>query len=355
MSGNTFGTLFKVTTWGESHGPALGVVVDGCPAGIDFDLEFIQKEVDKRKPQDSKVSTTRKEEDKVEVLSGVFEEKTTGTPISLIVKNKKAHSKDYEKLKDILRPGHADFTYEMKYGHRDYRGGGRSSGRETVSRVIAGAIASLVLKEIFETQETRIFGHTVQVGDIFAEDFDPKEIEKNSLKCADSKAAKKMIELIEKTRKEKDSIGSMIEIIIENPPLGLGEPVFDKFDADLAKAFFSIGAIKGVEIGSGFDVPFMKGSENNDQMESNKDEITFLSNNSGGITGGITNGNVIVARLAIKPPPSIAKKQKTITSSGENTEIEVFGRHDACLAPRVIPVAVNMAKITLLDHLLQTH
>ncbi len=353
MSGNTFGTLFKVTTWGESHGPALGVIIDGCPAGIDFDLKFIQSEVDKRKPQDPKISTTRKEEDKVEVLSGVFEDKTTGTPISLIVKNKEARSEDYKKIKDIFRPGHADFAYEMKYGHRDYRGGGRSSGRETVCRVMAGAIASLVLKTFPETKKTKIYGHTIQVGDVFAEDFIKSEIEKNPLKCADKKAAKEMFSLVEKIRKEKDSIGSMIEIIIENPPVGLGEPVFDKFDADLAKAFFSIGAIKGVEIGSGCDVPFMKGSENNDEMESTEDEITFLSNNSGGISGGITDGNTVVARLAIKPPPSIAKKQKTITSSGENTEIEILGRHDACLAPRVIPVAESMAKIILLDFLLR--
>ncbi|MBT3705166.1 chorismate synthase [Candidatus Peregrinibacteria bacterium] len=354
MSGNTFGTLFKVTTWGESHGPALGVIIDGCPAGIEFDLEFIQEEVDKRKPQDPKVSTTRKEEDKVEVLSGVFEGKTTGTPISLIVKNKESRSQDYEKIKDVFRPGHADFAYEMKYGHRDHRGGGRSSGRETVCRVMAGAVASLVLKEFSATKKTKIYGHTVQVGDVFAEDFIKSEIEKNPLKCADKKAAKEMLSLVEKVRKEKDSIGSMIEIVIENPPTGLGEPVFDKFDADLAKAFFSIGAVKGVEIGSGFDASFMKGSENNDEMEITDDEITFLSNNSGGISGGITDGNIVIASLAIKPPPSIAKKQKTITSTGENTEIEILGRHDACLAPRVIPVAENMAKIILLDHLLRT-
>lgn len=351
MSGNTIGSVFKVTTWGESHGPALGAVIDGCPAGLDFDLKFIQQEVDKRKPKDPKISTTRKEEDKVEILSGVFEGKTTGMPISLMIKNKEARSEDYKKLKETFRPGHADFTYEMKYGLRDYRGGGRSSGRETVSRVMAGAVAKLILKAHPDTSKTEIYGHTIQVGDIFAEKFTKSEIERNPLKCADTQAAKKMLSLIEKIRKEKDSIGSMIEIVIENPPVGLGEPVFDKFDADLAKAFFSIGAVKGVEIGSGFDAPFMKGSENNDEMESTEEEITFLSNNSGGITGGITNGNPIIARLAIKPPPSIAKKQKTITSSGKNTEVQAPGRHDGCLAPRVIPVAESMAAIILIDHL----
>jgi chorismate synthase len=339
-------STFKITTWGESHGSAIGVVIEGCPAGISLSVEDIRKEVDRRKPADPSISTTRKEEDKVEILSGVFEGKTLGTPISILVHNKNAKSEDYESLKNIFRPGHADLTYEMKYGIRDHRGGGRSSGRETVGRVMAGAVAKKVLKNV------KIFGHTVQVGSVRAEEFTESEIEKNTLRCADKKATKEMIKLIEKIKKEGDSIGSIIEIVIENPPAGLGKPVFDKLDADLAKAFMSIGAVKGVEIGAGFRVAEMKGSENNDQMRINsKKEIEFLSNNAGGILGGISTGNTIVARLAIKPPPSIKKLQKTITSKGENTEISIEGRHDTCLAPRIIPVAESMAAITLLKHL----
>ena len=251
MAGNTFGTAFRVTTWGESHGVALGTVIDGCPAGIPLSNEDIQKEVDRRKPQDPKISTTRKEEDKVEILSGVFEGKTTGASISIVVYNKDSKSKDYSKIKNIYRPGHADLTYDLKYGIRDHRGGGRSSGRETLCRVIAGAVAKKVLTLHPATKNTKIFGHTVQVGEVFATKFTKSEIEKNPLRCADKKAATEMYKFVEKTRKDKDSTGSIIEIIIENPPVGLGEPVFDKLDADMAKAMMSIGATKGFEIGSG--------------------------------------------------------------------------------------------------------
>jgi len=353
MSGNTFGTSFKVTTWGESHGVALGAVIDGCPANIPLSTEDIQKEVNRRKPIDPRVSTTRKEADKVEILSGIFEGKTTGTPISVIVFNKDANSKEYKNIKDLYRPGHADFSYDLKYGIRDHRGGGRSSGRETLSRVIGGAIAKKVLSTHPDTKKMKIMGHTIQVGEIFASQFKKSEIEKNPLRCADPKAAAEMMKLVEQVRKEKDSIGAVIELIIENPPTGLGKPVFDKLDADLAKAMMSIGAVKGIEIGSGFTSSLMKGSESNDQIISNsKDEIEFLSNNSGGIQGGISNGNHIVLYLAIKPTPSIAKTQKTINTSGKNSEIEVLGRHDACLAPRIIPVAESMAAITILDHLI---
>lgn len=345
---------FKITTWGESHGPAIGVVVEGCPAGIALSTKDIQKEVDRRKPTDPSISTTRKEEDKIEILSGIFEGKTTGTPISILVHNKDTKPEDYDSLKDIFRPSHADLTYEMKYGTRDYRGGGRSSGRETISRVMAGAIAKKVLASFPSSRGMKIFGHTIQVGNIHAEKFEKSEIEKNPLRCADKKATEKMLKLVKKIREEGDSIGSIIEIVIENPPAELGEPVFDKLDADLAKAFMSIGAVKGVEIGAGFAVAEMKSSENNDQMRVNKKgEIEFLSNNAGGILGGISTGNTIVARLAIKPPPSIKKLQKTITTSGENTEISISGRHDTCLAPRIIPVAESMAAITILDHLLK--
>ncbi|MBT4917202.1 chorismate synthase [Candidatus Peregrinibacteria bacterium] len=353
MSGNTFGTRFKITTWGESHGPAIGVVVDGCLAGLKLDISDIQKEVDRRKPaKNSKVSTTRREKDKVEILSGVFEGKTTGMPISLVVFNKDTRSKDYSKIKNLYRPGHADFTYDIKYGSefRDYRGGGRSSGRETLARVMAGAIAKKLLKE---REKTQIFGHTIQVGSIKAKTFSKSFIEKNELRCADKKAAKEMQKLIEETRfKEGDSIGCIIEIIIKNPPKGIGHPVFDKLDADLAKAMMSIGSVKGVEIGSGFEAGTKKGSENNDQMSSKNNKIEFLSNNAGGILGGISTGEDIVIRLAIKPVPSISKELKTITNKGKNTKIKTLGRHDTCLGPRIIPVAESMAAVTILDKIL---
>ncbi len=339
MSGNSLGTTFKITTWGESHGPALGVVIDGCPAGISISEKEIQKEVDRRKPKrGSKVSTSRAEEDKIKILSGVFEGKTTGTPISIIVENKDARSKDYEKLKKMYRPGHADYTYDLKYGIRDHRGGGRASGRETVSRVMGGAVAKKILTL---KRKTEIFGHTVQIGNIKAAKFAKSEIEKNELRCADKEASKKMVKRIKEIRSEKDSIGAIVEIIIKNPPKGLGEPVFDKLDAELAKAMMSIGAVKGVEIGAGFNVAEMKGSENNDQMRAtNKGkskEIAFLSNKAGGILGGISTGEDIIIRLAVKPVPSI----------------KLPGRHDTCLAPRIIPVAEAMAAIVLTDHLLR--
>ncbi|MFA4891397.1 MAG: chorismate synthase [Candidatus Gracilibacteria bacterium] len=327
MAGNSIGTVFKVTTWGESHGKALGVVIDGCPAGILISEKDIQKEVDRRKPHDPRISTSRKEKDKIEILSGIFEGKTLGTPISIIVRNKDVRSQDYSKLKDVFRPGHADFTYQMKYGFRDYRGGGRSSGRETVARVMAGAVAKQVFLSLQESKKLKIYGHTIQAGDVFAKSFSKPEIEKNPLRCADKKAASKMLELVKNIKKEGDSIGAIVEIIIENVPLGLGEPVFDKLDADLAKAFMSIGAVKGVEFGSGFSAVMKKGSENNDTT----------SNFAGGILGGISNGKSIIARLAIKPVPSIS----------------IQGRHDICLAPRIIPVAESMAAIVILDHLLR--
>lgn len=342
MAGNSFGTMLKITTWGESHGPALGVIVDGCPSGIDLSEKDIQEEVDRRKPAiGSKISTSRKEEDKVKILSGIFEGKTTGTPISMIVENKDARSKDYENLKNTPRPGHADYTHQLKYGIRDHRGGGRASGRETVARVMGGAVAKKILSHKSGIK-TEIFGHTIQVGDIKAEKFNKTEIEKNELRCADKEASKKMIKLIEEIRSEKDSIGAIVEIIIKNPPKGLGEPVFDKLDAELAKAMMSIGAVKGVEIGAGFNVSKMKGSENNDEIRKLKKgktkEIEFLSNNAGGILGGISTGEDIIIRLAVKPVPSIG----------------ISGRHDCCLAPRIIPVAQAMAAMVLADQLLRS-
>lgn len=348
MSGNTFGKIFRITTWGESHGKATGVVVDGCPPKLKLYEKDIQKEVDRRRPQaGSKISTTRREEDRVEILSGIFEGKTTGTPISMIVWNKDTRSQDYSKIKDLYRPGHADYTYDLKYGIRDYRGGGRASGRETLSRVMAGAIAKKILREKCKTE---IFGHTVQIGNLFAKKFVKAEIEKNEVRCADPVIAKSMQKLIEKIRfNEGDSIGAVIEIVVKNPPKGLGEPVFDKLDGELAKAMMSIGAVKGVEIGAGFKVATMKGTENDDQIEKKGGKVHFLSNNSGGILGGISTGEDIIIRLAVKPVPSVSKKLKTIDKSGKNLTIQTLGRHDCCLAPRIIPVAEAMAALVLVD------
>lgn len=351
MIGNTFGSKLSITTWGESHGEALGVVIDGCQAGLKITNRDIQKEIEKRKPRKSSTSgTSRIEEDKIKILSGVFEGKTTGTPICIMVENKNLRSEDYAAIKNLYRPGHADYTYDLKYGFRDYRGGGRASGRETIGRVMAGAVAKKLLKKL--SPKTEIFGHTIQVGTIKTKIFKKSEIEKNELKCADSKASKKMLKLIAKLKKEGDSIGAIVEIIIKNPPPKLGEPVFNKLDAELAKAMMSIGAVKGVEIGSGFKAATMKGSENNDEMRIKNGQIRFLSNNSGGILGGISTGQDIIIRLAIKPVSSIRKPLKTITSSGKNTIIKTFGRHDICLAPRIIPVAESMAAIVLANFLI---
>jgi chorismate synthase len=332
MSGNTFGTRFRVTTWGESHGPALGVVIDGCPSNLPLTEKDIQEEVDKRKPKkNSKISTNRHEADKVEILSGVFEGKTTGTPISILIRNKNTRSKDYKNIKNIYRPGHADLSYDLKYGIRDYRGGGRSSGRETVARVAGGAIA----KKILTKHKTKITGKIIQIGDLKGKNLKPAQIEK----------------YIGEIRQQGDSIGSIIEIIVKNPPKGLGDPVFDKLDAKLTQAIMSIGSIKGVEIGAGFKVAEMKGSENNDQMQAQNKKIKFLSNHSGGILGGISTGEDIVIRAAIKPVPSIPHSQKTISKNLKNTTIKTLGRHDCCLAPRIIPVAKNMVALTLVDFL----
>lgn len=348
MPGNSFGHNFKITTWGESHGKALGVVIDGCPAGLELNEKDIQKEVNRRRPTAfSKISTTRREEDQVEILSGVFEGITTGTPISIIVHNKDTRSQDYSKIKDLYRPGHSDYTYDLKYGFRDYRGGGRSSGRETICRVMAGAIAKKLLKIIHKTE---VFGHTIQVGNVKAKEFDKKFIETNEIRCADAAITPKMIKLIENTRlREGDSLGAIIEIVIKNPPKGLGDPVFDKLSASLAKAMMSIGAVKGFEIGEGFNVVNLKGSQNNDQMRAEKGKVKFLTNHSGGILGGISTGEDIVMRLAIKPVPSISKPLQTISSEHKNATIQTLGRHDCCLAPRIIPVAESMAALVLAD------
>ncbi len=354
MAGNSFGTIFRITTWGESHGPGLGVVIDGCPAGIPLSREDIQKEVDRRKPTDPKITTPRKEADEVEILSGIFEGVTTGMPISLMVRNQNQESKDYGNIKDVYRPGHADYTYQVKYGIRDHRGGGRSSGRETVARVMAGAVA----KKILATHGIQILGHTIQVGEIQTkmlpeETLNPEIIERNVMRCADTQAAEAMRSYVEKLREEGDSSGALIELRIQGVPPGLGEPCFDKINADLAKAIFSIPTIKGVSFGEGFNVATMKGSENNDIFTTGPSRITTKTNHAGGTLGGISSGENIVIKIAIKPPSSISKKQETINKEGQYAEIEIKGRHDACLAPRVIPVAESMAALVVVDHLLR--
>lgn len=350
MPGNSFGTLFKVTTWGESHGDALGMVLDGCPPGMVLDEQDIQKELNARKPKSkSSISTQRMEQDNVQILSGVFNGKTTGTPISMIVYNKDARSKDYSSLKSVYRPGHADFTYQMKYGFRDYRGGGRASGRETVCRVIAGAIA----KKILNKYATKVIAHTIQIGGIKAQHFDASAIAKNEIKCADSNAAKEMVAFIKRIAKEKDSVGGIVEIIVQNPLKGLGEPVFDKLDADLAKALMSIGAVKGVSFGKGFAAAEMRGSEHNDELIRSKHGITSKTNYAGGILGGISSGTNIVIHIAIKPTPSIGTEQNTVSINGKKKKISIQGRHDTCIIPRLIPVAESMVAITLVDHILR--
>ncbi len=345
---STFGTIFRITTWGESHGRALGVVVDGCPAGVPLSEEDIQKELDRRRPGTSRVVSPRREKDKVEILSGVFNGVTTGTPISMIIWNVDVDSSKYVPIKDIFRPGQADFTYWAKYGIRDWRGGGRASARETVGRVAGGAIAKKLLnhKGIFTK------GYTIKVGPVKAEKFAEEEIEKNPLRMCDPEAAEKAMEYVDQLRREGDSTGCEIEIKVRGLPPGLGEPVFDKLDADLAKALMSIGAVKGIEIGRGFGVTDIKGSENNDQMSMKDGKMVFLSNNAGGILGGISTGEEIVIRVAVKPTPSIRKKQKSVNERGEEVEISIEGRHDPVICPRIVPVAEAMVNLVLIDHYL---
>ncbi|HLG25882.1 MAG TPA: chorismate synthase [Candidatus Gracilibacteria bacterium] len=350
MAGNTIGKIFTVTTWGESHGPALGAVVDGCPPNFPLSEKDIQAELDRRRPGQSSVGTSRQEDDQVRILSGVFEGKTLGTPISLIIENKDQRSKDYSKIKDLYRPGHADYSWDLKYGIRDYRGGGRASGRETVSRVMAGAIARKYLKL---KAKTEILGYSVQIGNIKSQNFLKSEIEKNPVRCADRTAAKKMEALILKAKDEGDSVGGIAEFRVANTPAALGEPVFDKLQADLAKALLSIATVKGIEFGSGFTVPSMRGSENNDEFVMRGGKISTRTNHAGGIYGGISIGTDLIIRLACKPASSILKKQETVDRKGKKSSIQVEGRHDACIIPRLIPVAESMIAMTLMDHLLR--
>ena len=395
MSGNTFGTLFRVTTWGESHGRGVGAVVDGCPAGLPLDEEDVQKELDRRKPGQSAISTQRQEEDRVEILSGTFEGTTTGTPISMMIRNKDAKSGAYDDLRDKPRPGHADYTYQARYGIRDHRGGGRSSGRETAGRVAAGAIA----KKFLAQNGIDLAGYVVELGGIVAkvpsEDLSSSSFlsrlkeraEANPVRCPDPIAAEKMVASLDQARKEGDSLGGAAEILAVGVPPGLGDPVFDKLDADLAKALMSVGAVKAVEIGVGTKCARMRGREMNDpilparcdqippsshpdpipseisrgQFSANvsgahpdEKKVRFETNNAGGILGGISTGAPILCRISVKPTPSISAPQKTVDlSTGAETTIEIRGRHDPSIPPRIVPVAESMVALVLADHLLR--
>ncbi|MDY9927075.1 chorismate synthase [Methanosarcina sp.] len=355
MAGNVFGQMFRITTWGESHGRAVGVVVDGLPAGLPFSEADIQKELDRRRPGQSEVSTPRNEADRVEILSGIFEGMSTGTPISMLVWNSDARSSSYDAIKNNPRPGHADFTYMVRYGMRDHRGGGRSSARETIGRVAGGALAKLLLSSF----GIQVAGHVLELGGIRAKPLSFEEIlenvEKTPVRCADLEAAEKMLEKVANLRKEGDSVGGIVEVIVKGAPAGLGEPVFDRLDADLAKALMSIPAVKGFEIGAGFEAARMRGSEMNDSFRMEEGEVTCPSNNAGGVLGGISTGLDIVCRAAVKPTPSIGKVQQTVDLiAHENTEIEIKGRHDPTIPPRMVPVAEAMVALVLADHMLRS-
>jgi chorismate synthase len=353
MTGNSFGQLFRITTFGESHGEAIGVIIDGCPPGLELDQEFIQSELDRRKPGQSKITTQRKEADIFEILSGTFENKTTGTPIAVIIRNTDQKSKDYSHLADKYRPSHADFTYQEKYGHRDYRGGGRSSARETAARVVAGSIAKILLSKFAIT----INAYVSQVGDIKLEknysELNLISGEDNIVRCPDQDIAHEMIARIEEVRKAGDTIGGIISCVISNVPAGWGDPVFDKLHADLGKAMLSINAVKGFEYGSGFSGVTMKGSEHNDLFYKSGEKTATRTNYSGGIQGGISNGEDIYFRTAFKPVATIMQPQLTIDSSGNEVEVEGKGRHDPCVVPRAVPIVEAMAAIVLADHCLR--
>lgn len=351
MSGSTFGKIFRITTWGESHGPGIGVVIDGCPAGLPLSEDTIQKFLDRRKPGQSKYTTKRNESDSVEILSGVFEGKTTGTPISLLVRNKDQRSKDYGNIAVTFRPGHADYPFTEKYGFRDYRGGGRSSGRETIGRVAAGAIASLLLSQLGIT----VRAYTKAIGPFVIDEKDYKyeDIDKNSLYMPDNSTAEKAGEYITSLMAERNSCGGIIECIADGLPAGIGEPVFDKLDALLAQAVVSVGAVKGVEIGAGFSASASTGSENNDPFYSENGKILKKSNHAGGTLGGLSDGSRLILRAAVKPTSSIARTQQTVNTDHENTEITVLGRHDPVIVPRAVVVIESMTAVTLADLLLQ--
>jgi chorismate synthase len=352
MAGSIYGKLFKVSTFGESHGPGLGGVIDGCPAGIEIDEVFIQSELDRRKPGQSKIVTQRKEGDKVKFYSGIFEGKSTGTPIGFVIENDNQKSRDYDHIKDKFRPSHADYTFSEKFGVRDYRGGGRSSARETVARVVAGSVAKLVLNHF----NISIYGYVSQVGSIKmnlkAHEVDLSKIEETIVRCPDPSVSQEMIDHIMQIRKEGDTIGGVVECVIKNVPSGIGEPVFDKLHAELGKAMLSINAVKGFEYGSGFEGVKQKGSQHNDVFETENGKTTTKTNNSGGIQGGISNGQDIYFRTAFKPVATIMIDQDSINEEGNKVTVSGRGRHDPCVVPRAVPIVEAMAALAILDAVL---
>jgi chorismate synthase len=349
MAGNSFGNIFKITTFGESHGNSLGVVIDGVLPNIEFDYQLVQADLDKRKPGQSKITTERIEDNEFEILSGLFEGRTTGAPLTIIVKNKNQQSSDYEHLKDVFRPSHADYTYQQKYGIRDYRGGGRQSARETVARVMAGSVAKMILQKI----GIQIHAFVNQIHSIKLEtpinEIDFNLIEQNIVRCPNPETANKMIALIEQIKAEGNSVGGIITCVCKGVPVGLGEPVFNKLHAELGKAMLSINACKGFEIGSGFESVLLKGSEHNDEFEFNNEQVKTQTNHSGGIQGGISNGMDIVFKTAFKPVSTIKQKQNTINATFENIDFKAEGRHDPCVVPRAVPIVEAMAALVLVD------
>jgi len=353
MSFNTFGKIFKFTTWGESHGPAIGCVIDGCPPNIPISEDEIQKDMDRRKPGQSKFTTQRKEEDKVVILSGVFEGKTTGTPISIIIHNKDTRSRDYESIKNKFRPGHADFTYFKKYGIRDYRGGGRQSARETACRVAAGAVAKIVLNKLIGSK-FKVIGAVTQLGLMSCDtnNWKDSEIRKNPFFCPDKKSIKLWEKYLLSVRKAGSSCGAIIEVRASGVPVGLGAPIYSKLDTDIAAALMSINAVKGVNIGSGMGSAYLSGEENSDEMRMKSGKLKFRSNNAGGILGGISSGQDIIASFSVKPTSSILTSRETIDKKGKNAKISVKGRHDPCVGIRAVPIGEAMLACVLLDHYL---
>lgn len=354
MAGNSIGKIFRLTSFGESHGAAVGGVIDGCPAGIELSVDFIQRELNRRRPGQSEISTPREEEDKVEILSGLFEGVTLGTPIGFLVRNNRQNSEDYYFLKELYRPSHADYTWEKKYGIRDYRGGGRSSAREHIARVVAGAVA----KQVLSKSGISVKAYTSQVGTVVMpgdyREVDLERAEDNMVRCPDVGTAEKMKALIREVREQGDSIGGVVSCVLRGVPVGLGEPVFDRFQARLAQAMMSINAAKGFEYGMGFASAAMRGSEHNDPFVMKEGLVRTATNYSGGVQGGVSNGEDIYFRVAFKPVPSISKSQHTVNRLGEAVELELHGRHDPCVVPRAVPVVEAMAAIVLLDLFLES-
>lgn len=349
---NSYGTLFRISTFGESHGPAIGVIIDGCPAGVEMDEAFIQSELDRRKPGQSKITTQRKEDDTFKILSGVFEGKSTGTPIAIVIENQDQRSKDYAHIQNTFRPSHADYTYETKYGNRDYRGGGRSSARETAARVAAGAIAKLLLKNI----GVYVNAYVSQVGELKAPHYtqlDFTKTEENIVRCPDAPTAEKMIALIDQVRLDRDTIGGCVTCVIKNTPVGLGEPVFDKLHAELGKAMLGINAVKGFEYGSGFDGVTLRGSKHNDEFYNDGTRIRTKTNYSGGVQGGISNGEDIYFNVAFKPVATIMQDQPSVDKEGNETIVSGKGRHDPCVVPRAVPIVEAMAALVIADFYLR--